>query len=363
MPQPHATNRLPSSYCAKTSEYPIVRTFQFQVILSTTQRRPLTTEIASSTMTRFQSWDLRVGMRRLPHLRRRVLRLNYYRCHLGYFIFVILVCSAILYGSSASDQHQFRLGYPDALFMATSAITSTGLNTINLNSLNAYQQSVLFVLMILGDLSTVSISAVVVRRWMFRRQISGCLARRRAARDVRKNVDNDLANERYNIRHGQSRGPSGASDALGRSQSRPTSTDLADSRYDSIGRTSCDPDRHIRHYGGVTAPWETSAFKWLSEKLSRCHGVPHTSNDRHSYLSFKPTLDGKGRFKDLREAEYEELGGVEYRALGMLCWILPTYICFWVTLTLVILSAYSSESKAIAETIRSGQPGALSPIW
>ena len=119
----------------------------------------------------FATW-LRSTTRRFHGLRRRLLRFNFYRCHLGYFILAILITSCILYGSSGSGNDDFKVRYIDALFMAASAMTATGLNTIDLNDLTVYQQSVLFVLMLLGDLSTVSISVVVVRRCESQRRTS-----------------------------------------------------------------------------------------------------------------------------------------------------------------------------------------------
>ncbi|KAK5740096.1 hypothetical protein LTR17_004808 [Elasticomyces elasticus] len=131
-------------------------------------------------------------LRRLHRLRQRAFRLNFYRCHLGYFVIAILVASGVLYGSSGNGPNDYHLSYTDALTMAASAMTTTGLNPVNLKVMTGYQQSVLFVLMILGDLSTVSISVVVARRYMFRRQMSKYVNKHKAARTVLRQVDEEI---------------------------------------------------------------------------------------------------------------------------------------------------------------------------
>lgn len=310
----------------------------------------------------FATWT-RVTTRRAHQLRRRLLRLNFYRSHLAYFIITILIVSCVLYGSSGSSEDDFKLRYIDALFMAASAMTNTGLNTVNLNVLTGYQQSVLFVLMLLGDLSTVSISVVVVRRLMFRRQIKDWLAHHKAARQVLQDVDEELAkHDSGPLRHrdlgnGSVAGPS----TSGTGEMHSIEHAVSKGSKQSLERTSFS--RHTKYFGGVTAPWETNTFDWILTSPSRWWKTSHTTPDAHQYLSFKPSLDEKGRFRNLQNAEYEELGGVEYRALGMLCWILPTYTAFWVLLTLVILTAYSSTYQPIIETLRTSQPGSLNPSW
>lgn len=308
----------------------------------------------------FATW-LRSTTRRFHGLRRRLLRFNFYRCHLGYFILAILITSCILYGSSGSGNDDFKVRYIDALFMAASAMTATGLNTIDLNVLTVYQQSVLFVLMLLGDLSTVSISVVVVRRLMFRRQIKDWLAHHKAARQVLQDVDEELARHDSGPLRDRVNGSSVRQSNHGNG-GRPVN-ERAVSEDSSRSLSTQHFGRHTKDFGGVTAPWETNTFDWILKSPSRWWKTSHTSPDAHRFLSFKPSLDEKGRFRNLQKTEYEELGGVEFRALSMLCWILPTYSAFWVLLTLVILTAYSSTYGPVIETLRTAQPGILNPSW
>ena len=286
------------------------------------------------------------------------MRLNFYRCHLIYFVATILICSGVLYGSSASTDDHIPLRYIDALFLAASAMTSTGLNTVNLGSITAYQQSVLFVLMLLGDLSTVSISVVVVRRIFFRKKMKEWVDSHKAARQVVQNIDGESL-ERRVTRERPNEQPAGSQSSD--EDSKPIS-----------GRTSSRErkqhaewlyDRHHRSFGGVTAPWELSVWDKALEGPRRWLKQPPARPGQHHYLSFEPDLDDKGRFRTLTNEEYAELGGVEYRALKLLCWILPSYTAFWVLFVMIILAPYAAGYGPVTNIIRTSQPGNLDPGW
>lgn len=60
-----------------------------------------------------------------------------------------------------------RVSYIDSLFLTVSAMTLAGLNTVNLSELNSFQQSILFVLIMLGSAIFVSLMVVHVRRSAF----------------------------------------------------------------------------------------------------------------------------------------------------------------------------------------------------
>lgn len=93
--------------------------------------------------------------------------LNFFRIHLLVFTFVPLVASAILYGVNGEyhirerrlqglldlpDFDALFAAYIDCLFLSYSAFTVTGLSTVNLSTMTGFQQTILFVLMICGDM-------------------------------------------------------------------------------------------------------------------------------------------------------------------------------------------------------------------
>lgn len=75
-------------------------------------------------------------------------RVRFLTVHYAYFIGVSLITSAILWGSS-TPAHSVR--YIDALFLTVSAMTLAGLNTVNLSTLNTFQQILLLFLIICGS--------------------------------------------------------------------------------------------------------------------------------------------------------------------------------------------------------------------
>jgi hypothetical protein len=68
--------------------------------------------------------------------------------HYAYFIGTCLISSFILWGAA---QPFGSLRYIDALYLAISAMTLAGLNTVNLSTLSNFQQLWLFFLIILGS--------------------------------------------------------------------------------------------------------------------------------------------------------------------------------------------------------------------
>ncbi|KAL8882161.1 MAG: hypothetical protein Q9198_000789, partial [Flavoplaca austrocitrina] len=93
--------------------------------------------------------------------------LNFITIHYGYFIGVCLLASIIVWGSSTPAR---SVNYTDALFIVVSAMTMTGLNTVNLSQLNTFQQFVLFVLLLLGSPISVSWGVLFVRLKAFERR-------------------------------------------------------------------------------------------------------------------------------------------------------------------------------------------------
>ena len=69
--------------------------------------------------------------------------LNFITLHYGYFIGCSLLFSVIFWGSSRPSR---SVSYTDSLFLVVSAMTLAGLNTINLSTINTFQQILLFLL-------------------------------------------------------------------------------------------------------------------------------------------------------------------------------------------------------------------------
>jgi potassium uptake Trk family protein len=114
-------------------------------------------------------------------------------------------------------------------------------------------------------------------------------------------------------------------------------------------------------FGFIPTPWEIkSARNFFSRILDRFS--TELKPEKHDYVSFKPHLDSKGRFRELSEQDRMELGGVEYRALQTLLLILVGYQIFWYLLgiTFLLPYAYRGDTK---NTLYENQPGAINPGW
>ncbi|KAI0344047.1 TrkH-domain-containing protein [Trametopsis cervina] len=89
--------------------------------------------------------------------------LNFFRVHLLFFLLVPLISAGIFYGANG----RFHIAFIDALFLCYSALTVTGLSTVNLSTLTAFQQVILYTLMLLGDVSIVAWVMVLIRKQYF----------------------------------------------------------------------------------------------------------------------------------------------------------------------------------------------------
>lgn len=70
---------------------------------------------------------------------------TFYRAHLIAFIFIPLIASGIFYGSNG----RYHISYLDTLFLCYSAMTVTGLSTVNLSTLTVWQQVMVYFLMLI----------------------------------------------------------------------------------------------------------------------------------------------------------------------------------------------------------------------
>ena len=277
---------------------------------------------------------------------------NFYRLHLSYFVAAILIASAILWGSN-TDSGSLRIRYIDALFLCCSAICNAGLNTVKLDQLNGFQQSVLFVMMLMGELTLVSISMVIVRRYYFGKRIKDFLqhskAGQRVAGDIEQNAD-----------HSGSSGRTSASQVRQRRHEQPRQEASGSSQNSTtVARRSRQP-RHYTGYGGFPAPWQGDIYGKIFRPFHNKIGGGQVPE--HPYLSFQPKLDNRGRFHSLTPEQEQELGGVEYRALKLLTWLLPAYTLFWLFIIMVVMKPYAAHTST-ANVIKTAQPGNLSPVW
>ncbi|KAL8988782.1 MAG: hypothetical protein Q9177_002195 [Variospora cf. flavescens] len=138
---------------------------------------------------------------------------NFITLHYAYFIGVSLLASLIFWGSSTPSR---SISYTDSLFLTVSAMTLTGLNTVNLSEINTFQQFVLFLLLLLGSAITVSMGVVFVRLKAFERRFKTIVEE-----EKRKQKERGSLRRRMTFRSNSvSRKPTGTDSVNGELKSR-----------------------------------------------------------------------------------------------------------------------------------------------
>ncbi|KAL5426825.1 hypothetical protein PMIN04_001761 [Paraphaeosphaeria minitans] len=300
----------------------------------------------------------------IKYIRDELFTLNFYRAHMLYFIAVIAISSVIVYGEGVKNgpkdgYYDSHVSYMDALFLTCSAMTTTGLNSVNLGDLSGFQQAVLCVLLMIGNIPFVSMVIVLIRQSMFRKRMSEVVKHSRTMQRLVQDIEKSHMD-----------GGNNGSDTVGLRQR--TRAERVTSGRDEGGQT--EPKRmkirplnkrrtfhHQTGFGFVPTPWETKLAKNFFARVFD-NITSELRPEQHDYISFKPHLDSRGRFLELSEHDRLELGGVEYRALQALLFTLIGYQLFWYMFGIVFLMPYSYRSET-RDILREAQPGGLNHQW
>ncbi|KAH6639159.1 potassium transport protein-like protein 1 [Boeremia exigua] len=296
----------------------------------------------------------------LAYMKDEIFRLNFYRAHMLYFIVVIAISSVIVYGEGVKtgpkEYRDSHLTYMDALFLTCSAMTTTGLNPVDLGDLSGFQQAVLCILLIIGNIPFVSMVVVLIRQSMFRKRMSEVVKHsrtmQRLVQDIEDNrqTDQSSASSSNSLRQRQN------------GERRKSRANPAQKKQEKIQPLSKRRTfHHQTGFGFVPTPWETKLAKNFFRRVFDSV-TSELKPEQHDYVSFKPHLDSKGRFLELSEHDRLELGGVEYRALQALMFILIGYQLFWYAFGVVFLVPYAYRSST-RDILREAQPGGLNPGW
>lgn len=84
-------------------------------------------------------------------------RIRFLTVHYAYFIGLSFITSAIFWGTSSPAQ---SVRYIDSLFLTVSAMTLAGMNTVNLSTLNTFQQVLLFFLIMSGSAVRIAMTPI-----------------------------------------------------------------------------------------------------------------------------------------------------------------------------------------------------------
>lgn len=328
-------------------------------------------------------------------LRTMLPPINFISIHYAYFIIVCLFASLIFWGSS-NPAHS--ISYANSLFLVVSAMTETGLNTVNLSEMTTWQQILLFLLIIFGSAIWVSIWTVLARKHAFEKRFEDVV---RAERLRRANRSSSVNLSRLRFMRFQGRRslnvipPPAMTETL----------DLVSISTPSPGKSNnpiLDVHAHHTYYTG-TAKLSDKNTPQRSSTLAHIAfaETPHSSPEnhpptgistaaQHGYLVSQNNTarriapqrqehmetegDAKGdfsvrsllaraagrnaQFHGLSREERRVLGGCEYRALRVLAVIVPLYFFLWQFIGCMALGAWINRHRP-EPPLRNG----VNPWW
>lgn len=118
-------------------------------------------------------------------------RFGFLHIHHIYILALILITSALFYTQPATNWN-----YVDALFMATSIATNTGLSTIDMSTLSHWQLAITYLSSMCGSHILISITIVLVRKYYFSKRFEDVLQfnKERRVREInRRKFEKDMA--------------------------------------------------------------------------------------------------------------------------------------------------------------------------
>jgi hypothetical protein len=329
---------------------------------------------------------------------------SFIQWHYFYFIATSLVTSLIFWGSSTPAK---SVTYIDSLFLCVSAMTEAGLNTVNLSELNTWQQIMMFLLIIFGSAIFVSSSILHIRKRAFEKRFSELVERReQRRRRLRTPRSLTFSLSRRDTAHANDRDPHAApgaargrlpdpvvkddpvSDSLSSTENqRPDEAQNAPPLEPTTTRPG-DPGPkepspgHIQFAPEVSAearPQRRNRPLRRSPSFFEGRGVGarglnnHPRNARpldveHSMLDhaiadepvalatgakklhkYIDTVGGylgrNSQFHHLSDKERRKLGGIEYDAICLLSWLVPTYFVLFQLLGALGVGAWISAIR------------------
>ncbi|KAJ0115596.1 hypothetical protein J7T55_010419 [Diaporthe amygdali] len=314
-------------------------------------------------------------------IRKYLPPLNFITIHYAYFIVVCLISSVIFWRSS---DPAFSVSYTDSLFIVVSAMTEAGLNTVNLSTLTTWQQTMLFLLIMLGSTIWVSIWTVLARKHVFEKRFESIVHAERARSLNRRGSSTSLTlpKLRKSISFRKAKTvpvpdknlPTTGSGALENnfSTSDPhvdrsqvdtvvprarRASSLPDLDLGELPKTPTERNSPGGHIAFVDTPRPqegrnatSTGISYFNEIRPAWRNGPGKAADQDRVdLTVQHFLRSRasshnGQFHSLTSEEREHLGGYEYRALKVLAVVVPVYFFLWQFLGCVALGAWMNHN-------------------
>jgi potassium uptake Trk family protein len=308
--------------------------------------------------------------------------INFITIHYAYFISITIVGTLIFWGSSSPA---YSIGWWDSMFMVMSALTSSGLNTVNLSQLATFQQVELLVLMMIGNQILVSYFTVAFRKHIFEKRFEDIVETEREKRKKTSKIGSvvGMTGAMFGLPvmssfgKGQAQSKSHSLKHLNNTGSTAVvhvSTDETSDPYAQTtnGMAPVEIDRTQPHVGFLEPIREHRSFEERPLSATTGHSIyathshqsestrrrPQTAESK-SFPGFnvqtfmkeqKRNIGRNGQFFNLDSDQREYLGGVEYRSLKFLSVFIMMYFLLWQFFGAITLGAwmYVFEKEACA---------------
>lgn len=260
--------------------------------------------------------SLTVGTKMLePPADKSPLRLHHHYIYICAWAFV---GSIILYLPG-------RLTYVDALLLATGAATQSGLTPVALDRLHTVQQATLWFVTMVTNIIFVHSLLVLIRLYWFRKRF------RNAIRDAKSVCRTQRRRQNEHLAEMQTATPS----SLGWGPSRYSCESPLTRRPSTDGEEGRASSPHIsfdRVLRPLRPPRRRRSYSSSFSRTTTDYGTEGMGERDGTFMSLLPSLmwqQSIASYSDWDEAQKEELGGIEYRALKTLMVIL---VCYFVAL-------------------------------
>ncbi|RAL60223.1 hypothetical protein DID88_000003 [Monilinia fructigena] len=274
-------------------------------------------------------------------------------------------------------------------------MTEAGLNTVDLSTMTTFQQIILWLLIIVGSAIFVSVATVRTRKRAFEVRFGEVVGRQKEEMRRCRSASREGAESRrgngYGMGCGIGRNDTGDAveledglkiQSVGGKGDENCATAI--SEISPHGDVSKDTGDHItlvsivhptngKEKGGditignsnneSTTPGRSTTFQ-LPTTTQENNMLKHRTHQTNtpldhlqegqqdltplqypSYLN-ADTTGRNGQFHGLSRDEREHLGGVEYRAISFLAWLVPAYFILWQVLGGIGLGAYMAYNKS-----------------
>ncbi|RDW90222.1 putative potassium transporter [Aspergillus mulundensis] len=236
--------------------------------------------------------------------------------------------------------------------MCVSAITGTGLNSVEASTLTTFQQVVMFVLLLLGHAILISITVLHVRKRAFQHKFKGishALAQRTAQGAPAPNLYEERNDDKSHPMTQDIPMEISSRSSVGiHIQSANTEEGVS---YDPTPKTGVDQSSNLK--------FENDRARNSCHSLNKAQLLPMGIwRGTQKYFESKGLISRNSQFHGLTAAERDRLQGVEYKAVSFLSVIVPIYWASFLCCGILGMGTWLELNKPQVP-----RDNGLSPFW